>query len=1205
MSEKQRCAKCQKYISAFDARQSFGDKVYHHICFVCATCNNPPGANSPLLELEEELYCAQHFHQKRKLQGGGSRPASPSTVPRATSQPLMPRENEGDGSVESNSNQSDNAQPGALKSPPAVRRERGMSLRGFVYAPAVAKEEPPYVPPVQQQPTKQPETVVDPKKPASSEQSGCVDEEPDSPSLGPGSPGTAKKSPSMAARGGIWRGAQSPTGSPQQSPNASPSVPKRIVLRKAIRTDGDTEKQPTEAEGPGRPKVSFQRQSSDVTSPEKKEVVIGEGETESSGSRPLSIVQRMRLEAELRDKEAQKDMAIQQGKAEVIAQVASTFIPEQRERWLADEDYDIPDDEEGTGIPCFACHKRIPVTRIRSAVNVDNTPFHPKCARCAKCQVKLNSTNAILVKDTLLCNVHGFRARKANQKNHPGESRPKKRVPAPIREIRGAQFRDDLAEASADELSPPSPVLEAPPSSTFSESHVSAPTTHATGVETRSKNVRSLSPTRIPTSQPTSGATSPNKLSITLSSLAFGVENASHTHVSAHTSEPIAPAQAPKKPVVTQPATSTNSAESAEGLGAGSTAGESDTDLSGVMSEMDALMRDMERTLAAAQQQNAQPSKEKVASTAGATDHPKTIEPVPTSSTPTSAVAKCTSPTPTPSTSTVPTTQQPQVDPNVSAEAPKEESSELRGVTDSSEITDGGEDDDDDQMFPGLQEVVAHTKDMSRSEHCSMVIKELQATEASYANDLQDVYNGYVVEMAKVMGLPQVELNALFGNIKELYEFHRVFVTEMTQAGLNKRELGKLFVKNEEVFYELYTTYCNNTNNQEVFLRERESLEAFKTLLKTCQKNLGHSLPLPTYLLKPVQRVLRYSMLLKEIVKYSTDDDDVECVQALHVMERVSAEINEAKRRHELEEALARFKRNLIGVQNLNFPAFGPLMKLGKVKTTRKGDFIKHERVVGLFRDTMLMCKVEKGDKCSIKETVNTQQIYVKDIPDIPFSMEMATNTNSKKTTTYVLTCLNSYEKDEWFRVLAQAAQESYLYATQQRKSMGSVQSASSDSLDKLTQASPLTSPAAATTPIESDDTRSPAVGSPTSPQVDSEDELKKEKAKKRSSTMGFFRKTLRRKDDGSDKDRPLSTSSLSFDSRDSDGVDDTQIIEDEAVSTKSSNRNSISSVFFGSNSQSSTSLASAGAASGVVPREKKGDRNSMNRTSTASSDSQ
>eukprot|EP00123_Amoebidium_parasiticum_P009380 comp19433_c0_seq2/m.22551 comp19433_c0_seq2/g.22551 ORF comp19433_c0_seq2/g.22551 comp19433_c0_seq2/m.22551 type:complete len:157 (-) comp19433_c0_seq2:531-1001(-) len=122
---------------------------------------------------------------------------------------------------------------------------------------------------------------------------------------------------------------------------------------------------------------------------------------------------------------------------------------------------------------------------------------------------------------------------------------------------------------------------------------------------------------------------------------------------------------------------------------------------------------------------------------------------------------------------------------------------------------------------------------------------------------------------------------------------------------------------------------------------------------------------------------------------------------------------------------------------------------------------------------------------------------------------------------------------------------------------------------------------------------------------VDSEDELKKEKAKKRSSTMGFFRKTLRRKDDGSDKDRPLSTSSLSFDSRDSDGVDDTQIIEDEAVSTKSSNRNSISSVFFGSNSQSSTSLASAGAASGVVPREKKGDRNSMNRTSTASSDSQ
>jgi hypothetical protein len=36
-----------------------------------------------------------------------------------------------------------------------------------------------------------------------------------------------------------------------------------------------------------------------------------------------------------------------------------------------------------------------------------------------------------------------------------------------------------------------------------------------------------------------------------------------------------------------------------------------------------------------------------------------------------------------------------------------------------------------------------------------------------------------------------------------------------------------------------------------------------------CQQNLGHKLPLGAYLLKPVQRVTKYQLLLKDLLRYS------------------------------------------------------------------------------------------------------------------------------------------------------------------------------------------------------------------------------------------------------------------------------------------------------------------------------------------------
>ncbi|CAI9623142.1 unnamed protein product, partial [Staurois parvus] len=67
------------------------------------------------------------------------------------------------------------------------------------------------------------------------------------------------------------------------------------------------------------------------------------------------------------------------------------------------------------------------------------------------------------------------------------------------------------------------------------------------------------------------------------------------------------------------------------------------------------------------------------------------------------------------------------------------------------------------------------------------------------------------------------------------------------------------------------------------------------------QEVLQHSLPLGSYLLKPVQRILKYHLLLHEISNHldkGTEGYDV-VLDAIDTMQRVAWHINDMKRKHE------------------------------------------------------------------------------------------------------------------------------------------------------------------------------------------------------------------------------------------------------------------------------------------------------------------
>lgn len=67
----------------------------------------------------------------------------------------------------------------------------------------------------------------------------------------------------------------------------------------------------------------------------------------------------------------------------------------------------------------------------------------------------------------------------------------------------------------------------------------------------------------------------------------------------------------------------------------------------------------------------------------------------------------------------------------------------------------------------------------------------------------------------------------------------------------------------QEENFSIYTTYCTNYPEAVKVLTECANNEVISGYFREIQWSLGHGLPLGAYLLKPVQRILKYHLLFQ------------------------------------------------------------------------------------------------------------------------------------------------------------------------------------------------------------------------------------------------------------------------------------------------------------------------------------------------------
>ncbi|XP_043930856.1 kalirin isoform X2 [Protopterus annectens] len=145
------------------------------------------------------------------------------------------------------------------------------------------------------------------------------------------------------------------------------------------------------------------------------------------------------------------------------------------------------------------------------------------------------------------------------------------------------------------------------------------------------------------------------------------------------------------------------------------------------------------------------------------------------------------------------------------------------------------------------------------------VLNELVQTEKDYVKDLGLVVEGFIQHMEE-KGVPEDMKGRdkiVFGNIVQIYDWHRkFFMGELEKCLQDPDKLAQLFIKHERRLH-MYVVYCQNKPKSEYIILEYD--DYFEEL----KQELNQRLSLSDFLIKPIQRITKYQLLIKDFLKYS------------------------------------------------------------------------------------------------------------------------------------------------------------------------------------------------------------------------------------------------------------------------------------------------------------------------------------------------
>ncbi|AOA61287.1 Guanine nucleotide exchange factor for Cdc42p [Komagataella phaffii CBS 7435] len=252
----------------------------------------------------------------------------------------------------------------------------------------------------------------------------------------------------------------------------------------------------------------------------------------------------------------------------------------------------------------------------------------------------------------------------------------------------------------------------------------------------------------------------------------------------------------------------------------------------------------------------------------------------------------------------------------------------------------------------------------------SKVVRELVETERKYVLDLEILLK-YKTELERKEEISLEAIRNMFPSLNEAVDFQRRFLVGLEcNAAVPDRyqRIGSVYLHGALNAFRLYETWAVGQYSSIRFIqKEIASLRKSSTLIDA-------NYELQSFLIKPIQRLCKYPLLLKELVKLTDESfpNYRELCTALEYSKIVAHDINEAQRRAENAELVKDLITRVKTWRGYDISTFGDLLfhsNLTVIDSDTERDF-----KVYLFQTILLFFKEEMPPLQTKKSMLSTRK---------------------------------------------------------------------------------------------------------------------------------------------------------------------------------------------------------------------------------------
>ena len=298
--------------------------------------------------------------------------------------------------------------------------------------------------------------------------------------------------------------------------------------------------------------------------------------------------------------------------------------------------------------------------------------------------------------------------------------------------------------------------------------------------------------------------------------------------------------------------------------------------------------------------------------------------------------------------------------------------------------------------------------DVQITDERSKVFREIIETERKYVQDLELMCK-YRQDLIEAENLSSEQIHLLFPNLNEIIDFQRRFLNGLEcniNVPIRYQRIGSVFIHASLGPFNAYEPWTiGQLTAIDLINKEAANLKKSSSLLDP-------GFELQSYILKPIQRLCKYPLLLKELIKtspeYSKQDPHGsssstsfnELLVAKTAMKELANQVNEAQRRAENIEHLEKLKERVGNWRGFNLDAQGELLFHGQVgvkDAENEKEYVAYlfEKIVFFFTE---IDDNKKSDKQEKKSKFSTRK--------------RSTSSNLSSSTTNLLESINNSRKD-------------------------------------------------------------------------------------------------------------------------------------------------------------------------------------------------